>query len=123
MNRRAFLRRSAGFVVGLYVSDALLSRVAPATATAAPDTLPVGTVRTLHGQGVPRGWLICNGRLLKVSSYPKLYAVLGNSFGPLPNKRVFRLPDMRIRTVQSILVNPTHRAVYETSPIYIIKAA
>jgi microcystin-dependent protein len=43
------------------------------------------------------GWLLCNGRLLSITQYPQLFALIGYSFGGSGN--TFALPDPRSRTL------------------------
>lgn len=40
---------------------------------------PVGAVTAYAGSSAPAGWLECNGQSFSSSTYPQLYAVLGNS--------------------------------------------
>lgn len=39
----------------------------------------VGEVKLFYGNTIPTGWLECNGQTFSQSSYPLLYAYLGNS--------------------------------------------
>lgn len=61
--------------------------------------VPVGSVIPFAGSSdnVPEGWLLCNGDLVLIESYPSLALVLNGRFnddeGDLPTH--FRLPDMR----------------------------
>ncbi len=41
------------------------------------------------------GWLVCDGRMLAVASYPELFAVLGHLYGGVDGQ--FQLPDYRGR--------------------------
>ena len=52
------------------------------------------------GASAPNGYLLCDGAEVLISSYPELFAVLGNTYkGPEPyiGLATFRLPDLRGR--------------------------
>jgi microcystin-dependent protein len=51
----------------------------------------IGTVTT------PDKWLPCDGSEVNQATFPKLYAVVGNSFGSADTGK-FRLPDLRYRS-------------------------
>jgi microcystin-dependent protein len=51
------------------------------------EILPhVGTILTYAGTTAPAGWLLCNGSTFVQTTYPELYALLGNS-NTLPDLR------------------------------------
>jgi len=56
----------------------------------------IGEIRLFGGSTVPDGWALCNGRLLSVSDYPKLFAVIGNIYGG-DGETEFALPDLTAR--------------------------
>lgn len=74
------------------------SKLADGSVTAAKlstdVTTPAGTVVAYVGTTAPTGWLICNGALVAIATYPNLAAVIGTKFGstPAPN---FKLPDFQ----------------------------
>ena len=45
------------------------------------STAPLGTVLSFAGQTRPNGYLLCDGASYKVTDYPDLYAVIGNTYG------------------------------------------
>lgn len=55
---------------------------------------PVGTVISFAGSIAPTGYMICDGRSLAVSSYPALYAAIGDAWGGDGGTN-FNLPDLR----------------------------
>ena len=67
--------------------------------------VPVGTIVAWGGSsislnGVPPGWLLCDGAEVKQSDYPALYKVIALNFTPpggLQGKNTFALPDLRGR--------------------------
>lgn len=48
------------------------------------------------GNFAPRGWALCNGQLLQISSNTALFSILGTTFGG-DGRTTFALPDMRGR--------------------------
>ena len=63
------------------------------------DTLektPVGTVIAVAGNVTPKGYLYCNGASVTIAAYPKLHAVIGNTYGG-NGATTFALPDLRNR--------------------------
>jgi microcystin-dependent protein len=77
-------------------------------ASAVADRLvPVGTVISYGGDGLPPGWLYCDGSAVSSGTYSALYAAIGTSWGsgqlaaplaatgPVPGTTNFNLPDLR----------------------------
>jgi microcystin-dependent protein len=66
---------------------------------------PVGTIVAWGGSssslnGIPPGWLLCDGCEVNITDYPNLYKVIGNNFAPsggLQGKNTFAVPDLRAR--------------------------
>jgi len=58
---------------------------------------PTGLMAPFPGSVAPVGWLMCDGSQQLQSSYPFLYAVIGDDFGSA-DSGYFRLPDMRDRS-------------------------
>lgn len=58
---------------------------------------PAGTIVPFAGGSVPTGWLLCDGKEHNISSYPRLYAAIGTSFGGDTEQAVFQVPDLRGR--------------------------
>ena len=53
----------------------------------------IGEIRIFGGMYAPEGWAVCDGSLLGVSEFPKLYSILGTNFGGDGRVR-FGLPDL-----------------------------
>jgi microcystin-dependent protein len=47
----------------------------------------------------PQGWMICDGRLLKVTDYPELYGLIMEKFGGDVNAGEFALPNLMGRVI------------------------
>ena len=56
-----------------------------------------GEIMLFAGNFAPRGWALCNGQLLQVSSNEVLYTLLGAIYGG-DGRTTFGLPDLRSRT-------------------------
>jgi microcystin-dependent protein len=61
----------------------------------------LGEIRTFAGNFAPVGWLPCDGRLLSISEYDALFALLGTAYGG-DGQTTFGLPDLQGRA-------PMHR--------------
>lgn len=55
-----------------------------------------GEIKMFAGTTPPEGWLLCNGAILQTEDYPKLAAVISNTYGGNGNS-TFGLPDLRGR--------------------------
>ena len=60
------------------------------------DTPFMGEVKMFAGNFAPRGWAICNGQLLAISSNQALFSILGTTYGG-DGRTTFGLPDLRGR--------------------------
>ena len=56
----------------------------------------VGEIRMFAGNFAPRGWALCEGQLLAVSSNDALFSLLGTIYGG-DGRTTFGLPDLRGR--------------------------
>ena len=60
--------------------------------------VPVGTIIPYAGNGdLPNGFLLCNGKEHSQETYPKLYAIIKDSFGSA-DLGLFKIPDLQGRT-------------------------
>lgn len=57
----------------------------------------LGEVRLFPMSWAPRGWHVCDGSLLSISTYSALFALLGTQYGG-NGTTTFALPDLRGRT-------------------------
>ena len=55
-----------------------------------------GQIILFAGNYAPENWALCDGRSLKVSDYPALFALIGTTYGS-DNSSTFNLPDLRGR--------------------------
>ena len=56
----------------------------------------IGEIHLFAGNFVPRNWAACDGRLLPISQYQALFAILGTTYGG-DGRTNFALPDLRSR--------------------------
>ena len=62
--------------------------------------LPVGTILPFAGATVPAGYFLCDGTSYLRTAYPELFAALGTLYNlPTDGDAVFRVPDLRNRTI------------------------
>lgn len=57
----------------------------------------IGEIIMFGGNFAPRGWALCQGQLLPISSYSALFSILGTTYGG-DGRTTFALPDLRGRT-------------------------
>lgn len=56
--------------------------------------LPVGVVQAFAGSTTPAGWLLCDGSAVSRTTYAKLFAVIGTTYGAGDGSTTFNLPDL-----------------------------
>lgn len=59
---------------------------------------PTGTVQAYAGSVAPTGWVICDGSAISRSTYAKLFALVGTTYGVGDGSTTFNVPDLRERT-------------------------
>ena len=64
----------------------------------AGDTPFLGEVQWFAGNFAPRGWALCDGQLLAISSNQSLFSLLGTMYGG-DGRVTFALPEVRGRTI------------------------
>ena len=55
---------------------------------------PIGTVIAFAGNSAPTGYLICNGAEVSRTTYAKLFAVIGTTYGAGDGSTTFNLPNL-----------------------------
>ncbi|NQX78659.1 tail fiber protein [Gilvibacter sp.] len=56
----------------------------------------IGQIIMFAGNFAPRGWALCEGQLLPISSHTALFSILGTTYGG-DGRTTFKLPDLRGR--------------------------
>ena len=58
---------------------------------------PTGAIVAYGGTDAPTGWLLCNGQAVSRTTYARLFAVIGTTYGAGDGSTTFNLPDLRQR--------------------------
>lgn len=58
--------------------------------------MPIGCILDFAGSQAPTGWLLCDGTLKLITLYPRLFAVIGTTYGG-DGATNFAVPDSRTR--------------------------
>jgi len=75
----------------------------PRTTLLRKQVTPTGTIQPHAGGTAPDGFLVCDGSIVNIADYPKLYAVIGTSWGHGNNDGLtFHLPDLRGRFLRGV---------------------
>lgn len=56
----------------------------------------IGEIKMFGGNFAPRGWFLCQGQLIPISSNSALFSILGTTYGG-DGRTTFALPDLRGR--------------------------
>jgi microcystin-dependent protein len=56
---------------------------------------PIGSLTAYAGASAPAGWLICDGSAISRTTYARLFAVLGTTYGAGNGTTTFNIPDLR----------------------------
>ena len=89
-------------------SGALIEDIIPTDASASnklvtmADIIPVGVILPYGGTTAPNKWLFCQGQTVSRTTYSKLFAVIGDSFGAGDGSTTFNLPDMTGKTAMGV---------------------
>ena len=65
-----------------------------------PDALPIGSYIQFAGSQAPAGFLVCNGGEISRTTYSKLFAVIGTTYGSGDGSTTFNLPNLTDRFLQ-----------------------
>lgn len=65
----------------------------------------LGQIQPFGFNFAPRGWALCNGALLPISSNTALFSLLGTTFGG-DGRTTFALPDLRGRSIVGVGSGP-----------------
>jgi microcystin-dependent protein len=122
--------------VGLTVAPSTAGNVLTSNGTiwtsAAPATVPTGSMLMWSTATAPTGYLICAGAAVSRVTYATLYAVIGTTYGVGDGSTTFNLPDLRGRSpfgvsgsyalastggsADAVVVSHTHTATSVVTP-------
>ena len=71
------------------------------------DFLPIGSYIQFAGSQAPEGFLVCNGGAISRTTYSKLFAVIGTTYGSGNGSTTFNLPDLTDRFLQGSTTSGT----------------
>lgn len=84
----------------------------PRTTLLRKQVTQTGTIQPHAGPTAPEGHLLCDGSIVNIADYPKLYAVIGTSWGHgnevspgVSDGLTFHLPDLRGRFLRGSTEN------------------
>ena len=73
----------------------------PTTTILRKQVTPTGSIQPHGGGTAPDGFLVCDGTIVNIADYPKLFASIGTSWGYGNNDGLtFHLPDLRGRMLR-----------------------
>ena len=61
------------------------------------EIVPSGTIVAYGNTTAPAGWLVCNDAAVSRTTYARLFAIVGTSFGIGDGTSTFNVPDLRDR--------------------------
>jgi microcystin-dependent protein len=104
------MRFNMKFLIALLLSFSLHAQVVPQG-----NSVPVGTTLEYLGSTAPTGYLLADGSCVSQTTYAKLYAMLGTTYGSSCGAGLFKLPDFRgmfLRGAGTNSVNQTANGNY-----------
>jgi len=84
----------------MYVGRTALDQVLQDVKGYADDLLPIGSYIQFAGSQAPDGFLVCNGGEISRTTYSKLFAVIGTTYGSGDGSTTFNLPNLADRFLQ-----------------------
>ena len=77
----------------------ILSSTGLSTSAGMSIAQPVGSILDYAGSTAPVGWLLCYGQAINRTTYARLFAVIGTTYGSGDGSTTFNLPDLRGRVI------------------------
>jgi microcystin-dependent protein len=78
------------------VTPTVIDRRGTADFGSSGGAVPVGSILPYGGAAAPAGWQLCNGASLSRTSYPRLFAAIGTTYGSA-DAFTFRVPNLQGR--------------------------
>jgi microcystin-dependent protein len=82
-------------------SDGIL-KVSNGSAIFSEAGSPVGSIMAYAGSSAPDGWILAQGQAVSRTTYAKLFAAIGTTYGVGDGSTTFNLPDLRGRIVAGV---------------------
>ena len=67
----------------------------------------IGEIKMWAGNTIPQGWLLCDGSEVSKTTYPRLFAAIGNLWGTPSSSSNFKLPNLAGRVPVGINLSDT----------------
>ena len=67
----------------------------------------IGEIKMWAGNTIPQGWLLCDGSEVSKTTYPRLFAAIGNLWGTPSSSSKFKLPNFTGRVPAGYNANDT----------------
>lgn len=64
------------------------------------ELMPAGVMMPFAGKSIPSGWLLCNGANVSRTTYAKLFAAIGTTWGSGDGSTTFTLPNCDNRVLE-----------------------
>lgn len=64
------------------------------------STIPAGAICYFAQKSIPSGWLLCNGSNVSRTTYARLFAAIGTSWGSGDGSTTFKLPNLHAKFAQ-----------------------
>jgi microcystin-dependent protein len=80
-----------------YTKTLLAATSVDAALSVLGNPAPTGVIVEYGGSAAPTGWLLCDGTAINRTTYAKLFAVIGTTYGVGDNSTTFNVPDRRGR--------------------------
>ena len=64
------------------------------------STIPAGAICYFAQKSIPSGWLLCNGSNVSRTTYARLFAAIGTSWGSGDGRTTFKLPNLHAKFAQ-----------------------
>lgn len=72
--------------------------------------VPTGCVQAFAGQTTPTGWLLCDGSAVSRTTYEKLFAVIGTTYGAGDDSTTFNVPNLVDKFVEGSATAGTEKS-------------
>ena len=97
-----------GYVVDSTLDGTSLNAISnSAVSNALTSVLPTGSYIQFAGSQAPAGFLVCNGGAISRTTYSKLFAVIGTTYGSGDGSTTFNLPNLTDRFLQGSTTSGT----------------
>lgn len=94
-NGSDYVKKSGDTMTGQLNVSATVNVTSGKIAESGNPLVPAGVIQMYGGSTAPGGWFICDGSAVSRTTYAKLYAAIGTTYGTGDGSTTFNLPDFR----------------------------